>query len=152
MVTLILFSFHFNLPQLTSGTDFWSVGDQLLLSSADTQISNIYLAYISSGLLNVVREVGFPNQEYGILSLPLFLCSVEVASWWVPVLGEEWGLSRHEPCPLQVLLWHLAANTPPSLFCKAVLALLGLAGPGMSHFLHISSACYNLELVDPCAY
>lgn len=77
MVTLILFSFHFKISQVTSGTDFLvSRWPQLLLSSACTKISNTSLAHISSGLLNVVREVGFPNQEHGILSLPLLLCSV----------------------------------------------------------------------------
>lgn len=103
MVTFILFTFHFKVPQVTSGTGFVLVSrwPQLLLSSAGTKISNIYLAHISSGLLNVVREAGFPNQDYGILSLPLFLYSVGscilVGSRFGWVSG-DWADTSHDPC------------------------------------------------------
>lgn len=77
---------------------------QLLLSPAGTKISNIYLAHISSGLLNVVREVGFPNQEYGVLSLPLLLCSggSSILFW---VRSGDWADTSHVPCTCCSGIW-----------------------------------------------
>lgn len=128
MVTLILFSFHFKTPQFTSGTDFL-VGrwPQLLLSPACTKIIITSLAHISSGLLNVVREVGFPDQEHGILSLPLFLSSkgssILVGSCFGWASG-DWADTSHVLCTCCSGIW-LPALLPAKL-CLPCRACQGL--------------------------
>lgn len=66
MVSVILFSLHFRILQVSSRTSC-SVGDlsycypQLVLKSA---VSNLFAFHL--GLLNVLREVRFPKQEHGM--------------------------------------------------------------------------------------
>lgn len=65
----LLFSLHFRILHVASRTSC-SVGDlscsypQLVLKSA---VPNLFAFHL--GLLNVLREVRFPNQEHGMSSL-----------------------------------------------------------------------------------